>query len=156
MYVDIKSPQGKDLFLGMFTGKTKFPDDFSRKLTIGYNLLRMREPESVEKSCDLIIETFKQRPYQAAALELIRTASRYSQFRGKITEVLSKYFDDFVENKRQYKKQHGYHERIISAIMAGNYLASINSAKPELAKEYNAKIKEFTDEQQEIGKNSRW
>jgi hypothetical protein len=156
MYVDIKSPQGKDLFWGMFTGKTKFPDDFSRKFTIGYNLSRMAEPENVEKGLNMVIETFQQRPYQAAVLEIIRTASYYSQFRDKVTEVLSKYFDDFVENKQQYKKQHGYHERIISAMMAGNYLSSINRAKPELAKEYNAKIKEFTDEQQEIGKNSRW
>ncbi|MDD5135061.1 MAG: hypothetical protein PHP01_06605, partial [Phycisphaerae bacterium] len=138
--------------------KTKFPDELSKNLTVGYNLMRMRDMQGTEKEkgCDMIIEAFKQCPYQITAIELVRIASYFPQFRDKVTEVLSNYFDDFAENEQQYKEQNGYHQRIISAIMAGNYLANINGAKPELAKEYKAKTDEFISEQRQIGTRSRW
>jgi hypothetical protein len=28
--------------MGLFTGQTKFPDEFSKLLTVGYNLQRLR------------------------------------------------------------------------------------------------------------------
>jgi hypothetical protein len=156
IYVDTKSQQGRDLYMGMFTGQTKFPDRPSMLLTIGYNLVRLQDEEKVSKGCEFIAQAFIQQPSQIVAIELIRAASYYPKFRDRVTDVFSQYIDDFVGKKQTYIRQHGYREKSIAAMLAGDYLANINSGNPELAGKYRAYLKEFTEEQQWINKTTRW
>jgi hypothetical protein len=156
IYVDTKSPQGRDLYMGMFTGQTKFPDRPSMLLTIGYNLVRLQDEEKVSKGCEFIAQAFIQQPSQIVAIELIRAASYYPKFRDRVTDVFSQYIDDFVGKKQTYIRQHGYREKSIAAMLAGDYLANINSGNPELAGKYRAYLKEFAEEQQWINKTTRW
>ena len=79
IYVDVKSQQGKELYMGMFTGQTKFPDEFSKLLTIGYNLIRLQDEDNINKGCEFISQAFMQQPSQIAALELIRAMNLYPQ-----------------------------------------------------------------------------
>jgi hypothetical protein len=140
----------------MFDGRTKFPDEFSKQLTIGTNLLRMRDEGKFEAGCDMLIEAFKRKTYQATAVELINAASRSLKVRDKVTNVLSDCFNDFVEKEQEYKKQNGYREKIISAMIAADYLKSVRHDNPELVAKYKAKIKEYSDKQREINDKSRW
>jgi hypothetical protein len=156
LYVNVNTEQGKSLYIGMFDGQTKFPDEFSKQLTIGANLLRMRDESKFEAGCDMLIEAFKRRTYQAAAVELINAANRSPKVRGKVANVLSDCFNDFVEKEQEYKKQNGYRERIISAMMAADYLKNVHKSNPELVKKYSEKMKEYSDRQREINDKSRW
>ena len=39
LFVDVTTPPGRELYEGMFTGKTLFPDDFCKSVTIAHDLL---------------------------------------------------------------------------------------------------------------------
>ncbi|MFA6186748.1 MAG: hypothetical protein WC770_05995 [Phycisphaerae bacterium] len=156
LYVNVNTEQGKSLYIGMFDGRTKFPDDFSKQLTIGTNLLRIRDESKFDAGCDMLIEACKRRPYQVLVVELINAASRNQKARGKISEVLSNCFNDFAEKEQEYEKQNGYRERMVSAMIAAEYLKNINRSNPELFKKYSDKIKEYTDKQKDISDKSRW
>ncbi len=156
IYVDIKSQQGRDLYTGMFTGQTKFPDNFTMLLTVGYNLVRLQGEERVSKGCELIAQAFMQQPSQIAALELLHAANYYPKFRDSIAGIFSQYFDDFVGKKQTYVRQRGYREKLTAAMLAGDYLANASRNNPSLADKYRTYLKEFSEEQQQITNNTRW
>jgi hypothetical protein len=156
MYIDIKSQQGKELYLGLFTGQTKFPDEFTKLLTVGYNLLRMQDENEVKTGYDLIVQAFMRQPSQIVTMELIRAVSWDSQFRNRTTDIFSRYFDDFVEKKQSYAKQNGYRHRIIVAMQTGNYLMNMNRENADLTNKYKTYLQEFSDEQRRIGETARW
>jgi hypothetical protein len=156
MYVNVNTEQGKSLYFGLFDGQTKFSDEFSKQLTVGTNLLRMKDESKFEAGCDMLIEAFKRRTYQATAIELINAASRSLKVRDKVTKVMSDCFNDFIEKEQEYEKQNGYRERIISAMLAADYLRNVNRSNTELTEKYNTKIKEYSDKQRKINEKSRW
>jgi len=156
IYVDVKSQQGREVYTGMFTGQAKFPDDFTKLLTVGYNLVRLQNEEQVKKGCELMAQAFMQHPSQITALELIHAASYYPKFRDSMVSAFSRYFDDFVEKKQIYMGQDGYREKIIAAMLTGDFLANANRNNPSLVDKYRAHLKEFAEKQQRINENSRW
>jgi len=156
IYMDINSPQGKEIYMGMFSGQTKYPDEITKRFTMGYNLLRMQSEENAGKGGELLAQAFLLQPSQILSIELIHAAGYYPKFRDNVAGIFSRYFDDFVKKKQTYVKHDGYRERIIAAMLAGDYLANINSGNPELAGKYKARVKEFAIEQQLINQNTRW
>jgi hypothetical protein len=156
IYVDVKSQQGREVYTGMFTGQAKFPDDFTKLLTVGYNLVRLQNEEQVKKGCELMAQAFMQHPSQITALELIHAANYYPKFRDSMVSAFSRYFDDFVEKKQIYMGQDGYREKIIAAMLTGDFLANANRNNPSLVDKYRAHLKEFAEKQQRINEDSRW
>jgi len=153
LYVDIKTEQGRKLYGGIFDGQTKFPDEFSKLFTVGYNLLRLQDEGDVNNTCGLMIQALMQRPSPAVVIELMQTAGKYPQLRDRITGVFNQYFDNYIGKKQTYMKQDGYRDRLITLMMMADYLKRI---KPALAEKYDKYYVEFTNEQMLIGKNSRW
>jgi len=157
IYVDVKSQQGKEVYMGMFNkDQTKFPDELTRMLTVGYNLVRMQSEEQVKKGCELIAQAFMQNPGQITALELIHAANFYPKFRESMVSAFNTYFNDFVERKQTYMQQDGYREKMLAAMLAGDFLASTNRNNPTLVDKYRTYIKEFSQKQQQINIDSRW
>jgi hypothetical protein len=156
LYVDIRTQQGNDVFTGMFTGQTKFPDEATKQITLGYTLVRTQKEDSVSGGCDLLAQAFMNRPSQVSVIELIHAANFYPKFRGALSAVLARYFDDFISNKQAYMKQDGYRDRAIAAMLAGNYLAGVNGNNPDMAAKYKAYMQEFSKEQQKLNRDSRW
>ena len=66
------------------------------------------------------------------------------------------YFNDFVERKLTYMQQDGYREKMLAAMLAGDFLASTNRNNPTLVDKYRTYIKEFSQKQQQINIDSRW
>ncbi|MGB8226755.1 MAG: hypothetical protein WCE45_07850 [Sedimentisphaerales bacterium] len=156
IFVDARSEQGRNLFMGLFTGQTKFPDEFSKLLTVGYNLQRIQDANKVGKGCEYTAQAFMQLPCQISAIELLRTADIHPEYRGQIVQVSTQYFNDFVEKKQAYKKQNNYRERAMTAAIIGNYLTNINSGNPDIVNKYKAYVEEFRKEQGQINDTSRW
>jgi hypothetical protein len=157
MYVDIKSQQGKDLFMGIFTGQTKFPDEVTRLMTVGYNLLRIREEDKIDKGFEFMAQAFIRQPSQISVVELLHAANNYPKHQSQMTNVLSQYFDDFIKKKQTYLKQNGYQEKLGAAIFAGQYLADISrSSDANAADRYAACVKEFNEKRQQFNQDSRW
>ncbi|MCX5632599.1 MAG: hypothetical protein NTW93_02840 [Phycisphaerae bacterium] len=156
IFVDARSEQGRDLFMGLFTGQTKFPDEFSKLLTVGYNLQRIQDANKVSKGCEYTAEAFMRLPCQISAIELLRTADIHPEYRNEIVKVLTQYLNDFVEKKQVYKKQNNYREKMMAAVIIGNYLININSGNPDIVNKYKAYVEEFKKEQGRFNDTSRW
>ena len=152
IYVNLNNSQGLKLYKGIFDGQTKFPDEFSRLLTVGYNIPRLQAGD-VNDAFGLLTKALNTKPSNTAAIELIRSSQRYPEFRGKLSEVFKQYFDNYLQNKQTYKKQDGYRERLIATMTVGNYLSKIDTGFEKKYKEYS---KEFDRELAYIGNTSRW
>ena len=121
IYVDVKCQQGRELYMGMFTGQTKFPDELSKLLTTGHNLLRLQGEDNMNTGCELVSRAFMQRPSQVTAFELVLAMDFHPQLRDRIVDVISRYLNDFVEKKQTYVKQDGYRNRILAATLISKF-----------------------------------
>ncbi|HBG27024.1 MAG: hypothetical protein A2Y10_04390 [Planctomycetes bacterium GWF2_41_51] len=152
IYVDVNTPQGRQLYTGIFNGQTKFPDEFSKLLTTGYNLPRLQQGDA-NTAFNALNNALKLKPSNTAAIELIRLTQYQSEFRPKVTEIFTEYFNDYRANKDKYKKQDGYRDRLMVTMIVGNYLANVN---PAFKQEYQEYTVEFNRELQRISETSRW
>jgi hypothetical protein len=158
LFVDISTPQGKELFEGIFNGKTLYPDDFSRNLILAYNMLSFGKsiPEK-KQGLDFAIKAFNLYPSQAP-MQLILSARQYAELQPLIGDFCKNYLDEFAKNKGLYVKQDGYLDRIWTTLFACKYLqegARIQE-NTELAQFYDAKWNEYNDEQKPLVKKKGW
>jgi len=158
IFVDITTPQGRELYEGMFNGKTLYPDDFSRSVVIAHNMILFgRGTDEKKRGLELAIRAFSLTPSQEPMKKII-FAARFSELRALVNDFCKKYFDAFLENKDIWIKQDGYFHRIAAAMNAGIHLQAIaqNQKNTELAKFYAAKIEEFDNERKELLNGKRW
>jgi hypothetical protein len=155
LFVDVTTPQGKELFEGIFNGKTVYSDEFSKDLVIAYNNL---SNTTKEQGLDFAIKAFNLCPSQAPMLIILPLAQYYSELQPFVNNFCKSYFDEFVKNKSLYAKQDGYLYRIWAALLAGGYFREIaaRQGNTELVQFYDVKLKEYQSEQEPLQKRSRW
>ncbi|MCD4831822.1 MAG: hypothetical protein K8R02_08495 [Anaerohalosphaeraceae bacterium] len=156
LYVDIKSVQGQALYKKLFTGQLKFPDGYSKLLTLGFTFTHSSKPEDVEKGLKLLKQALKISPSQIVIIELISSGNRVSHLKKFIHNAVEEYFNDFEQNKEKYKKQDGYRKKLTTAIIAANYLSNVNGKNKSLAKRYQTSIANMKQEQERIKETARW
>ncbi len=152
--VDIKSPQGAALFSGMGDGTTKYPDEFSKRLTIAHNLLSRRPiQESLQKvGLENAIAAMQLNPSQEAMIEVL---SARETFGPVVFSYCKQYVDDFSTNKHQYEKEDGYLKRITTAIQADTFFAHSTTNSQERA-DSEEQINKWTQEAREISQAYVW
>jgi len=157
LFVDVTTPQGMQLFKGIFTGKTLYPDEFSRTLMLAHNMLFFVNGNAAkQKGLDLAIRALQLNPSQTTMREVV-FAARFPELRARVEKVCKDYFEDFVKNKSRYMKEDGYHDRLVAAFMAADRLASIEREKdPELAKFCAAKSSEYKKEREAMLAAKMW
>ncbi|MDD5459929.1 MAG: hypothetical protein PHF37_11120, partial [Phycisphaerae bacterium] len=89
IYVDTRTQQGLKLYLGLFDGRTKFPDKFSESMTKGYSLLRLQDKNMTKPGYDYVVQAFMQSSSQMAIIELMQAAGRYQDFRSQTVDIFS-------------------------------------------------------------------
>jgi hypothetical protein len=154
LFVDATTPQGKELFDGIFNGKTIYPDEFSRNLILSYNMLDSTERK---QGLDFAIKAFKLYPSQAP-VQMILYATRYPELQPLVIDFCKNYFDEFAKDKGFYAKQDGYLNRVWAALLAGRYLGGIaaKQGNTELVRFYDAKMREYNNEQEPLHTGKRW
>jgi hypothetical protein len=154
LFIDKTSPQGKELFDGIFNGKTTYPDDFSRDLVIAYNTVGGTEKK---QGLDFAIKAFNLLPSQAP-LQIILPLAQYVELQPVIGDFCKNYFDEFEKNKSSYAKRDGYIHKVWAALLTGRYLREVaaKQGNAELVQFYDAKLQEYQDEQEPLQKNMRW
>jgi hypothetical protein len=153
IFVNVKTTQGRDLYAGIFTGSTKFPDEFSKLITTGYNIVRLQDGDP-NMAFDMLAKALSIKPSNTAAIELIRIGQGNPQLRGKLAKVFNGYFDDYLEKKQDYQKIDGYRDRLMATMIVGNYLSNVD---PKFRQDYEANIEpQFGKELARIGDTSRW
>jgi hypothetical protein len=153
IFVNVKTQQGRDLYTGIFTGATKFPDEFSKLLTSGYNIVRLQDGDS-KAAFDMLEKALSIKPSNTAAIELLRIGHSDPQLRDRTLKIFRDYFNDYLEHKDDYMKKDGYRDRMMATIIIGNYLSSLD---PVFKQKYDNEIyPQFGVELETIGKTSRW
>jgi hypothetical protein len=154
LFIDVTTPQGKELFEGIFNGKTLYPDEFTRNLIIAYHMF---SPSQREQGLDFAIKAFNLYPSQAP-MQVILPLAQYAELQPVISDFCKNYFNKFVKNKSLYAKQDGYLHRIWAASLAGRYLrgSAAKQGNTELVQFYDAKMKEYQSEQEPLQKKRRW
>jgi len=163
LFVDARTPRGRELFNGIFNEKILYPlypDDFSRNLTLAHNLFLFfgNDKTKREQALHFAKEAFELNPSQAPMREIIYVAGRFPELRPDIKKFCENYFNDFTEKKDTYVKEDGYFHRIVAALNAGDYLRAL-AKKQNNTRDiqfYNDRVKEYKSEQNRLLKRKRW
>jgi len=126
LWVDIKTPQGRELFEGIFTGKTLYPDDYHANLNRGRNLLLYsRELADKKTGLRLAIAAFNSNPSPTPILEILLVARRSAELKGDVDQFCEDYVRRFTEKKAAWAKQDGYRLRVEAARLACIHLKNV-------------------------------
>ena len=149
IFVDITTSQGKQLFEGILTGETLYPDNFTEYLAKAHALLLFGEKApSKKQGLDFAIKAFRLNPSEIPMDEIIYTA-RFSELAQQVHNFCRVYVNDFKDNKSSYARQYGYLGKIQAAIAALSYLRTVayDQKEPRLEQYYEGKIKEYKQEE---------
>ncbi len=155
IFVDVDTKRGKELYLGIFNGKTIFSDEFSKNLTLAYNKTRLRASHLVTQGLEHAIKAFELYPSHMP-VAIIVTASRIPELRPKVASYCRNYFEDFMKNKHIYSKQPSYGDRIAAMGITARFLANIYRNDPKQAAFYKQKEQEYKREHHRLVKQVRW
>jgi hypothetical protein len=158
LFVDITTPQGKQLFGGIFTGKTRYPDDFSQyhvKSYCWYTFIQRKDAK--KQALDFAIKAFNLSQSQAPMRQIL-FATRFPELRPQAEAFCKNYFDQFAKNRPLWAKQHGYHHRIAAVLNVGSYFRELarRQKNTELVRSYEAKMNEYHKERRLFLKRKRW
>ncbi len=145
--VDITTEKGQELLNGIFNGKTKYPDKFTKKLIISHYMLARKEEPVFKQGLGLAIEAFNLNQSAIPMQEIVLAASRHPKLRPAVYDFCREYVDKFEKNKGRWANEDGYRYKIIAALIAAD-----NSG---IAESYADKKKKYRSELKEINK-IRW
>jgi hypothetical protein len=159
IFVNVKTARGKELFEGIFTGETIYPDKFHQDLIRAHSwLLYYRDREKRKEGLQYAIDAFNAKPSQAPMLEIILLAGRFADLQSDIDDFCADYIQRYEENKESWSKQDGYRQRVESARLACFHLErkAHLQGNAELAKEYAVQYSNCVDQLVWITQNMKW
>ena len=157
--VNYATAQGKELFDGIESGKTLYPDDFSRALTLAHNLLLYsRDVTQKRRGLDLAIQAFNLNPSPTPMLEIMVNAARFTELVLQVNSFCKSYSDSFTKNEQVYARRHGYRFRLEAARLACVHLERVARAQGDakLAESYTTRIRGCDTERERISNEQRW
>ncbi|MBN2271637.1 MAG: hypothetical protein JXN61_13545 [Sedimentisphaerales bacterium] len=158
MFVDINTPQGAELFEGISTGRTLYPDEYHRNLILGHHLLNQRSTKDRQTGFDLMTKAFNENPSPAPMLEFMLVAARSPDLTSQVTKVLSGWVEKFAADQDEFRRRNGYRLRIEAARLACIHLERTAAAAKdnELAESYNSRMRDYLRERNELSRTKRW
>jgi hypothetical protein len=118
MFVDVLSPEGMALYQGVFTGKTRYPNDYLAQMAVGHNLLMVADSEQKKKGLEYIAKALKDCPTPAPMVEILSIGIQSAELWPRIDDVCQQYVEDFEDHKDTYAHQDGYNMRLHAAHLA--------------------------------------
>ncbi len=158
LFVSVETEKGRALYDGMFSGQTKYPDDFSRLLSVGRNLLLFRDPEKRKDGLTQVMSAFDLNPSPAPMLDLLLMGGRHAELRPLIDDFCVEYTTSFEENKDQYRGHDGYNLRLEAARLALLRLEQLARArgKTDAAQACREQMDQYVKERTRISMRKRW
>jgi len=159
LFVDVTSQQGRELFDGIMTGRTLYPDELYKNLIRAQTALIIGEGENLgSQALDFATRAFEKDLCPTAMLQIMRISTNFPELRERIHNYWRQYFDDFVLNKAAYAREDGYWHRLTIAINAASRLrtAAKSEQNTELVQFYNTKSREYEVERRQLLKRKRW
>jgi len=159
LYVDVKTARGKELFEGILTGKTLYPDEYLENMIKAHTLVLLGKDQNAGKQAfELALKALNQENSQSPVVLLENIGKKFADVRGEVYGALKEYFDDFEKNRKLYANQHGYFHRQANAAKAAMRLRILakNENNAEQVKFYDEKIREYNREQRALLVTKRW
>jgi hypothetical protein len=158
LFVDIKTPQGKKLFEGIFNGQTLYPDEFSRNLILAQTWFTfVQEKNAKRQAFEFAKKAFALNQSQAP-MRQIMYATRFPELRKEAEDFCRNYFNQFEENIKTWPNEDGYHHRIAAALNACSFLKEIakRQNRMEDVSKFDEKMKLYQNRRHLLLKRKRW
>ncbi len=158
MFVDRTTPQGKQIFEGIFNGETIYPDNFTRNLIKAQHWFALtQDPNARRQALEFAKEAFNLNQSQAP-IRLILYATRFPELKAEAERFCKEYFDQFEKNRDEWSHQDGYHHRIAAVLNVGSYFREVakRAKDTELMQSYDTKMSQYHEERQELLRRKRW
>ena len=159
LYVDIRTPQGRELFEGIFNGKTIYPDDYHANLIRAHSWFYYRPGiEEKKKALDFAIKAVNLNPMPNTILEILLMATNFSELSSRVNQFCSDYFNEFIAKKDVWAKQDGYRHKVEAVRLACYHLKKLAQAQRDtkLVNFYAGKEIEYLEELTMIHQSKRW
>ena len=159
LFVDVTTPSGRELYEGMFTGKTLFPDEFCKSVTIAHDLFMFRPGAAAKnQGLDFAIKAFNLNPSPAPMIEIVLVAARFAEVKPRIDDFCRKVVDDFVKNKNLYTKRDGYRLRVEAVRLACMHLERVAQVEKNTERQefYAAERRKCEEERERLSDEQRW
>jgi hypothetical protein len=158
LFVDIKTPQGKRLFEGIFNGQNLYPDEFSRNLILAQTWFTfVQETNAKRQAFEFAKKAFALNQSQAP-MRQIMYATRFPELRKEAEDFCRDYFNQFEKNIKTWPNEDGYHHRIAAALNACSFLKEIakRAGNTSLEQEYAQKMALYQNRRHLLLKRKRW
>ncbi|HPC93350.1 MAG TPA: hypothetical protein PLU87_00280 [Sedimentisphaerales bacterium] len=158
LFVNVTTERGKELFGGMFTGRTTYPDEFTANFSVGHNLLLSAEASQRQQGLDMVIKAFHLDPSPGPMLDLLVIAARYPELQQRVNEICVEYTTQFEKNKSSYANHDGYNLRLEAARLAMVRLKQVAEAQGnrQVAQTCENQMKRYLIERDLISDRKRW
>jgi hypothetical protein len=159
LFVDIRTPRGKELFEGIFTGRTIYPDDYHGDLIRAHSYyLYMPDLADRKKGFDFAVAAFHLEPSATPMLEIMAYGAKYLELKPEVDKVCEAYLQEFTQNKDKWARQDGFRLRIEAARLACYHLKIIARARRETdaANAYAVREDECLNELVDLSASKRW
>jgi len=159
LFVDIRTPQGRALYDGIFNGKTVYPDDYHKNLIRAHSWLYYRRGiAEKKKGFDFAVKAFNLNESPAPMREIILVASGFAEIKPDVKKFCEDYVEKFTENEADWVEQDGYRNRVGAARLACFYLESVARTQKDtkLANSYAAQQKKCVGELLRVAQVKRW
>jgi hypothetical protein len=159
LFVDVRTERGRELFDGVETGATKYPDKYSEELVKAHNRLYLGANAAVrQQGLEYAIDALQLRPSISPAHLIRLYYQRFPELQPRIAAFYKSYLEDFEQNKKTYENQDGLHHRIIAAI--GAYQQAAENAQKEKNEEKlnqcEKRIAQLESEVRELRDRKKW
>ena len=159
LFTDTSDERGRQLFEGIGSGATRYPNSFTRNLNQGhYKLLRGKFAKERAQGLEQLIAAFDEYPSKAPLVDIIQTASRFPRLQATVTEFSENRLNDFERHKPEYEQRNGYALHLFAMKMLCEYVHSTalkreDSSKADL---YAEKSAQYDIELHELGLARKW
>ena len=159
LYVDIRTPRGKELYDGIFNGNTVYPDEYHT------NLIRARtclfyHPEQAEKKrgLDFAMKAFELDPSSTPMMEILAFGVNFPELSAEVNIFCQQYLDRFIQNQDQWARQDGHRLRVDAARLACLHLRRLAQIQKDAKLEvfYATQENKCIDEMIRMVENQRW
>jgi len=159
LFVDIRTPRGKQLFDGIFDGKTIYPDDYHKNLIRAHSWLYYRKGiEEKKKALDFAIKAFNENQSPTTILEILLMTTNFAELSPGVNKFCSDYFNEFTEKEDVWSKQDGYRHKVEAVRLACYHLKRLAQSRRDTKRVdfYAGKENEYLEELSRIHQNKRW
>ena len=159
LFVDIRTAQGRELYDGIFNGKTIYPDDFHKNLIYAHSWLFYRRGiNEKKKGFDFAVKAFNLNPSPTPMQEIMLVAPSFAEIKPDVNKFCEDYVKKFIENGADWAEQDGYRDRVEAARLASFYLANVarTQRNTKLENFYNAQVTKCLSELLRVAQVKRW